>query len=84
MGGGNSVTGSLFNNLWAVQEGRCAICGEPMPRGRFDAPHATVWKKKRPSFDHIRPRNKGGGDESDNLQLAHAGCNWRKGDSWKP
>ncbi len=75
---------NLFDALWSKQEGRCAICGEPMPRGRFDVPHATVWKKKRPSFDHIRPRNKGGGDEPENLQLAHADCNWRKGDSWKP
>ena len=49
---------------------------------RFDVPHATVWKKQRPTFDHIRPRVKGGGDEPENLQLAHAGCNKRKGDSW--
>jgi 5-methylcytosine-specific restriction endonuclease McrA len=64
--------------------GRCALCGESMPRGRFDVPHATVWKKKRPTFDHIRPRAKGGGDPPENLQLAHARCNKRKGDCWKP
>jgi 5-methylcytosine-specific restriction endonuclease McrA len=55
-----------------------------MPAGRFDTPHATVWKKKRPTFDHIRPRNKGGTDDPANLQLAHAECNWNKGDRWKP
>jgi 5-methylcytosine-specific restriction endonuclease McrA len=54
-----------------------------MPQGRFDVPHATVWKKKRPTFDHIRPRLKGGTDDRANLQLAHAECNWRKGSSWK-
>lgn len=75
---------SLFDELWQKQDGRCAICGEPMPKGRFDTPHATVWKKRRPTFDHIRPRTKGGGDEAANLQLAHAACNKRKGDSWNP
>jgi 5-methylcytosine-specific restriction endonuclease McrA len=75
---------SSFDDLWAAQEGRCAICGEAMPQGRFDTPHATVWKKKRPTFDHIRPRKKGGADDRSNLQLAHAECNWKKGSSWKP
>jgi 5-methylcytosine-specific restriction endonuclease McrA len=55
-----------------------------MPKDRFDTPHTTVWKKKRPTFDHIRPRTKGGSDEAENLQLAHADCNKRKGDSWNP
>jgi 5-methylcytosine-specific restriction endonuclease McrA len=79
-------TGSLklFDELWLKQDGRCAICGEPMPRGRFDVPHATVWKKRRPTFDHIRPRAKGGMDDTENLQLAHAHCNKRKGDAWDP
>ena len=75
---------SVFDDLWRRQNGRCAICGEAMPRGRFDTPHATVWKKLRPTFDHIRPRAKGGGDDPGNLQLAHARCNKRKGASWKP
>jgi 5-methylcytosine-specific restriction endonuclease McrA len=73
-----------FERLWEAQSGRCALCGEPMPKGRFDVPHATVWKKKRPTFDHIRPRLKGGTDDRANLQLAHAECNWRKGSDWKP
>ena len=74
---------SLFDDLWQKQHGLCAICGEPMPKGRFDTPHATVWKKKRPTFDHIRPRKKGGSDAPENLQLAHAECNRTKGDTWK-
>jgi 5-methylcytosine-specific restriction endonuclease McrA len=75
---------SLFDDLWTKQDGRCAICGEAIPRGRFDVAHATIWKKTRPTFDHIRPRAKGGGDVPANIQLAHARCNKRKGDSWKP
>jgi 5-methylcytosine-specific restriction endonuclease McrA len=53
-----------------------------MPRTRWDVPHATVWRKQRPTLDHIRPRSKGGGDEPENLQLAHAVCNKRKGNQW--
>ena len=69
----------LFRSLWQKQAGLCALCGRPMPRHRFETPHANVWKKHRPSFDHIQPRSKGGPDTPENLQLAHAMCNWRKG-----
>ena len=50
-----------------------------MPRHRFEVAHATLWKKQRPSFDHIRARARGGSDKPENLQLAHADCNRRKG-----
>lgn len=75
---------SLFDALWGRQSGLCALCGKPMPKGRFDTPHAAVWKKQRPTFDHIRPKAKGGSDDPANLQLAHAQCNWTKGDRWTP
>jgi 5-methylcytosine-specific restriction endonuclease McrA len=54
-----------------------------MPPNRWAVPHATIWKKQRPTFDHIRPRSKGGADDPANLQLAHAVCNKRKGADWK-
>jgi len=73
---------SLFDDLWTRQDGRCALCGRAMPAARFDVPHATVWKKKRPTFDHIRPVAKGGRHCPSNLQLAHAVCNWTKGARW--
>ncbi|HVY89759.1 MAG TPA: HNH endonuclease signature motif containing protein [Hyphomonadaceae bacterium] len=75
---------SLFDDLWSAQSGRCAICREAMPKSRWDVAHATLWKKQRPTFDHIRPRSKGGADEAANLQLTHASCNKRKGDLWTP
>ncbi|MCU0730663.1 MAG: HNH endonuclease [Hyphomonas sp.] len=50
-----------------------------MPQSRFELAHATLWKKQRPTFDHIRPKAAGGSDAPANLQLAHAACNWRKG-----
>jgi 5-methylcytosine-specific restriction endonuclease McrA len=55
-----------------------------MPATRWETPHATVWKRRRPTFDHVRPRAKGGSDAPSNLQLAHAACNWIKGDDWRP
>lgn len=48
-------------------------------RNRFEAPHASVWAKKRATIDHIQPRSKGGADAELNLQLAHAICNKRRG-----
>jgi 5-methylcytosine-specific restriction endonuclease McrA len=69
----------LFRALWEKQEGCCALCGLAMPESRFVLAHATLWKKQRPTFDHIRPKAAGGSDAAGNLQLAHAVCNWRKG-----
>lgn len=69
----------LFVKLWEAQSGQCALCGKPMPRHRFELAHATLWKKQRPSFDHILPRGAGGGEEPQNVQLAHTHCNKRKG-----
>jgi 5-methylcytosine-specific restriction endonuclease McrA len=69
----------LFRALWAKQGGRCALCAKPMPGTRFATAHAAIWKKQRPSFDHIRPKARGGSDRPENLQLAHAACNWRRG-----
>lgn len=69
----------LFRQLWDAQSGKCALCGEAMPRHRFQVAHATLWKKQRPSFDHILPRGAGGGEAKTNLQLAHTNCNKRKG-----
>lgn len=69
----------LFRALWEKQDGCCALCGMAMPESRFDLAHATLWKKQRPTFDHIRPKAAGGSDVPGNLQLTHAVCNWRKG-----
>ncbi|MEO1660253.1 MAG: HNH endonuclease signature motif containing protein [Pseudomonadota bacterium] len=69
----------LFQALWETQAGHCALCGTPMLRNRFEAAHATLWAKYRATFDHIRPKSKGGSDQPENLQLAHARCNKIKG-----
>ena len=69
----------LFRQLWDAQEGCCALCGKPMPQSRFHVAHASIWKRERPTFDHVIPRAAGGPDGPDNLQLAHARCNKLKG-----
>lgn len=69
----------LFRSLWQAQAGCCALCGRPMPESRFRTAHATIWKRERPTFDHIIPRAAGGPDRPENLQLAHARCNKKKG-----
>lgn len=54
---------SLINKYGAV----CAIC-------------ALAFKSMREiTFDHKLPISKGGTDETENLQLAHAHCNQEKG-----
>ena len=40
----------------------------------------SIW---RPSLDHILPRAEGGGDEDDNLRLAHMWCNTTRSDGRK-
>ena len=69
----------LFRAKWAEQAGLCALCGKPMPAHRGAVFHATLWKKWRPSFDHIRAVSCGGKDRPENLRLAHALCNKRRG-----
>lgn len=69
----------FFDTLWTAQAGLCALCGEAMLRSRFEAPHARIWAKQRATIDHIVPRSKGGCDDAENLQLAHALCNKIKG-----
>jgi hypothetical protein len=53
---------------------RCGICSELVdPALRY--PNAMSR-----SIDHIIPLASGGSDTADNVQLAHLGCNWSKGD----
>ncbi len=70
---------ALFEALWQAQAGCCALCGEAMPRQRFELAHARLWTRLRPTVDHVRARARGGSDAPENLQLVHAACNRLKG-----
>lgn len=52
----------------------CGICGQPVDKS-LKYPHPMS-----PTVDHIIPCAKGGGDDIDNLQLAHRKCNRDKSD----
>lgn len=51
----------------------CQICHEPVDRA---AEPTGAWF---PSLDHITPRSLGGGDDDNNLRLAHRWCNSVRG-----
>ena len=57
--------------------GRCGLCGRRVSP-KWPWPH-----RLSPTLDHIRPTSRGGADERANLQLAHWGCNRRKGTRWR-
>lgn len=61
-----SVTGKR-NKLAAQQDNKCAYCGS-----QFD-------KLRPPTFDHIKPRSRGGTNHVDNLVAACSPCNQLKG-----
>ena len=58
-------------------DGDCHLCHEALdldlygPTGHFGAETVTV--------DHLVPQSVGGGDDPDNLRLAHGSCNSRRG-----
>lgn len=53
---------------------QCQLCGESVDRD-LDHPNPLAG-----SIDHKVPVARGGGDEFDNLQLAHFRCNWSRQD----
>jgi hypothetical protein len=59
--------------IFARDGWRCQLCGTRVHRRR-KAPHPLA-----PSLDHIVPLSLGGTHTRANVQLAHVGCNTRKG-----
>ncbi|WP_122890602.1 HNH endonuclease [Burkholderia pseudomallei] len=56
---------SVVQEMYRLQQGRCALCSEPMLITEVDV-------------DHRIPFCYGGGKERTNLQLAHSSCNRSK------
>lgn len=59
--------------VYERDNGICGLCGEKIEL-RYTAPHP-----KSLSLDHIVPLTKGGAHIYENVQIAHYGCNSRKG-----
>lgn len=68
-------------SLYEISNGKCALCGGDCNWGdhviRDDG--TFVVGAMYPSIDHIKPISKGGLHEWSNVQLAHFGCNSKKG-----
>jgi len=62
------VSGSLRYNLLKKAKFRCELCGTPADQKALEV-------------DHIIPRNKGGSDDSSNLQILCYSCNASKRDT---
>ena len=70
-----AIASRYFETLYARQQGRCNICGKPVPnRLGFRTAH----------IDHVVPLSKGGSNAFSNLQLTCAPCNLRKGTKTDP
>lgn len=66
--------GIRITQLMARDGTCCALCGLPLDRhikNPLDPQYIT--------FDHLTPVSRGGTDDLDNLQLAHAACNHERG-----
>lgn len=53
--------------LYSQQKGRCAYCGQPIP-------------KRAATLDHVVPKCRGGGATRENQVVACRRCNCAKGD----
>lgn len=67
----------LALKLYQRQQGICPYCGGDL----IDPADQEAWSRMPCHIDHIIPFARGGGNEEENLQLLHPGCNQKKGDS---
>ena len=70
----------LFKKLWFKQRGKCCWCERDMihPVAIDGIPHP-----ERATIEHLTRKRDGGGDNPDNLALAHQFCNSnRQGMDW--
>ncbi|MBR8638598.1 HNH endonuclease [Streptomyces tuirus] len=62
------------DEIWVRDDGTCKICDKQIDRSlKWPHPQSVT-------IDHVIPLALGGTHEPDNVQLAHAVCNSRKGD----
>jgi 5-methylcytosine-specific restriction endonuclease McrA len=62
-----------LGTLWIRDGGTCQLCGDPIN------PALKAPDPKSVSIDHVIPLSRGGEHSYANTQLAHFGCNSRKG-----
>ena len=62
-----------IKKMHSNQGGKCPLCGKSVKLIRYQF-----------EVDHKVPLSRGGGNELDNLQITHTGCNRDKGNSVDP
>ena len=63
-----------MRDIAELERWTCHLCGQPVPRdARVPDPLAAT-------VDHVLPLRRGGGDDADNVRLAHLACNSLKRD----
>jgi len=59
---------------------KCSLCGGECNINDYKIVNgARIYGDDYPSIDHIKPMSRGGGHTWDNVQVAHRGCNTKKG-----
>ena len=73
--------GITLDYLIERDKGVCALCGKPIALNDYYITEQGyfVAGENYPSIDHITPLSKGGTHQKENIQLAHRGCNAKKG-----
>lgn len=57
--------------------GRCHLCHQPLDLSTYG--HVCLFGRETATVDHLDPQSWGGDDDSDNLLMAHHGCNSSRG-----
>lgn len=69
-----------YGDLRALSQktaGRCHLCHDDVDLGTYGLVH--VHGGDAATVDHLHPQSFGGGDDAENLLLAHHGCNASRG-----
>lgn len=69
-----AITKARRRAIYERDDWTCQLCSGQVEDG---LPPSDIWAA---TLDHIIPRSRGGGDEDENLQLAHRWCNSKKSD----
>lgn len=69
-------TDSTFERRGGDWVGKCLICNGPIAFDAATGAGATL--------EHIRAKTRGGGEDPENLAVAHGRCNGEKGRRWDP
>lgn len=66
-----------IRSIWHQTGGRCHLCHEPVNLATYGL--GSIFGSATASVDHLITQYHGGGDDSENLRIAHQGCNSHRG-----